>query len=270
MSVKERNAVVAAARDSLKVVPKTALPVFDEVFEVSGTRTAKATRKSAVKTFRLRVPIRLSEQDERISESIVSNQTNFVSDEYGRRRAGFSQQSRKIVNQGLADGKSSREISRELKLRLGSSTFNRNKHYWDTVSSAFINQARTAGELSVFDEAGIEKFVFEAALDEVTTDICRFMHGKEWTVRSGLKQFQEVAAASKPEDIKDIQPWVRNSRDDDGNRVMVYDQGGTRHTVARIEQSAVGSKDSTGKYSNAVSDKTLQGNNITTPPLHGL
>lgn len=270
MSAKARSKVVAAAKKSLKVIPKTALPVFDEVFEATGKRTAKSTKAAAVRQFRLKVPVKLNEQDTRIADNIASSQANYIRDEYGRRRDEFAVQTRKIVSDGLRNGRGSREISKELQLKIGAKNINRNKHYWDTVSSAYINRARTFGELAVFDEAGVSKFVFEAVLDERTTDICRFMHGKEWSVKQGLQQFEEIEASKSPEDIKNTQPWVWNSSDENGNRVMVYEKDGARQTVARIKESGVGSKDALGSYSHKASNRALEDSNITMPPLHGL
>lgn len=264
------NAVIGAAKQSLTSVPTQTMPVFEGIWEASADRTVKGTRISSKRRFKLKVPVKLSAQDKRISKHISASQSNFITDEYGRRRNGFSRTARSVVRKGLDEGKSSRQISAELRRQITGKSLRRNQHYWDTVASSFVNRARTFGELSVFEDAGIERYVFEAVLDERTTDICRYMHGKSWTVASGLKQFKAVDGLKDPDAIKDSQPWAFTAKDDDGNPVLAYKKNGQRRHIAEIVSSGFGKKDSTGSYKNAVTDRTLQSNGISMPPLHGL
>jgi len=145
------------------------------------------------------------------------------------------------------------------------------KSYWNVIAGVFVNRARTYGQLASYDEAGIQRFVFEAILDEVTTDQCATLHGRVFETAAGLDRYRQVEQSGDPESVIDLQPWIRVGKDPDtGNRIMfTQNRGGGRQFVGEIVQSRVGTLDSTGKQRNVVSSAALQ-NEIGAfmPPLH--
>lgn len=52
------------------------------------------------------------------------------------------------------------------------------RNYWLTVASTWTGRARSAGQLHAFLDDGKTKGRIEAMLDERTSKICRFLHGK--------------------------------------------------------------------------------------------
>jgi len=72
--------------------------------------------------------------------------------------------------------------------------------------------------------------------------------------------------------LKIIQPWITTGRDDaTGDRAMFYrDAKGEKVIVATIEQGAKGTADKIGDYSQKISDKGLQDQGLSMPPIHGL
>ena len=137
------------------------------------------------------------------------------------------------------------------------------------VAGAFANRSRTWGQLSSYSEAGIQRFLFEAMLDEVTTNVCRLMHGKSWAVEAGISLYERIEALENPQDIKSVQPWVRDGRDADGNSVLQIGSAGQFQTVARVLESGVGRQDDVGRFSQTMSDTELIANGVIVPPLHG-
>jgi hypothetical protein len=118
-------------------------------------------------------------------------------------------------------------------------------------------------------ESGIEEFEFEAVLDEVTTNVCRMMHGRRFSVGPGLRRFAEVEQAKDPEDVKDLQPWITQGKTEDGGTVLFYRSRGAAKFVAGVDESAVGERDKSGKFSNVLGRGAMERAGMTTPPLHG-
>ena len=95
------------------------------------------------------------------------------------------------------------------------------------------------------------------------------MHGREFTVENAMQRFEDVEAASDPEAITSLQPWVQVGADDDGNQVLFYKRGDRRHVVAQVDEPAVGQLDRVGRYSRALSTDQLEAAGVVVPPLHG-
>lgn len=134
---------------------------------------------------------------------------------------------------------------------------------------SFANRGRTYTQLAAFDEADIERFRFEAVLDEVTSQVCRFMHGRAFSVERAVQRFDEVEQVRDPEAISDLQPWMRVGADPDGNQVLFYERGGRRRMVAQVDEPAIGRADQVGRYSRALNNDELEAAGVTAPPLHG-
>lgn len=101
------------------------------------------------------------------------------------------------------------------------------------------------------------------------SEICRFLHGKVFSVSRGLATFEQVEA--NPEAIKTLTPWVRDGVDDKGRQTLFVDRGGGRtRRVAVVDKPAVGTRDQRGSYSAGLSPSRLQDIGISFPPLHGL
>jgi SPP1 gp7 family putative phage head morphogenesis protein len=264
-----RDQVVRAARQALQGVEAQVLPAVDHVFEVEGERVVGKTRRSTVRRLGLRIDADLSTTDERIARFVRESQGNFVRDEYGRRREAFTQRAKEIVASGMERGLGREDIVGELAKTMGEQAFDRSRDYWEVVSMVFTNRARTATQLSTFEEAGIETYRFEAVLDEVTSEVCRFMHGKVFTVSKATDRFRQVERARDPERIRDIQPFMQVGADREGNEVLFYERGARRRAVAQVDEPGVGEADRIGEYSRPLSNEQLEAAGVTVPPIHG-
>lgn len=263
-----RARVLDAVNTAIGAVPTAALPRVSETFRIVGPRIAGESRRSSVRRFGLSIPVSLTEADRRAIEGVRRNTTAFVRDEYGARRAEYAQDARDIVGRGLEEGIGSSEIAERLGERLGAA-LGRGDAYWQVVAMSFANTARTGSQLGAYAQAGIQRYVFEAVMDEVTSDICRYYHGREFEVAPALAQMRAQTSAEDPESVRESNPWIREGRDADGNRILYFERGGDRTTVATIERSGVGSRDDTGSFSGGMSSSALQAEGIPYPPLHG-
>ncbi len=272
LTPKRRNEIILAASASIGLAADKVIPVANKIFDKHAEPIVLNTKKSTFRQLKLPVPIDLSPRDKRVVRFVSKSQSNFVRDEFGRRRKMFSARARHIVSGGLDKGLGSKEISRELNRRLGPTSLARRKPYWDNIASIYANRGRTFSQISSFQEAGIKRYKFEAIMDEATSNICRYMHGKTFSVDEGIKRIDEVERLRDPEKIRDVQPFVQDGVDDEGKPIMYYGgraPGERRVTVARITESGLGTKDKRGSFSGGLKNEQLSNAGISMPPLHG-
>jgi len=269
LSPEARDQVVRAARQALGAVEAQVLPQVEQIFEVEADRVVGAARRSTVRRFGLRIGADLSRTDERIAKFVRESQGNFVRDEYGRRREAFSTRAKDIVASGVERGLGRDDIVKDLSEAMAREAFDRSRDYWEVVSTVFANRARTFTQMNAYDEAGLERYRWEAILDELSCERCRFLHGQTFTVAGALRRFREVERLRDPEAIRDVQPFVQVGADDEGKRVLFYERGGRRRAVAQVESSAEGERDVVGRYSRALSSTQLEAAGLGQPPAHG-
>jgi hypothetical protein len=125
-------------------------------------------------------------------------------------------------------------------------------------------------QISAYAEAGIERYVFSAVLDEHTTDTCRYLDGKVVETAEGLRTFERLEASDDPLAIKQIRPWVRERVGDDGMRNLVVDRGTQRSVLAVVERSGYGARDDRGAFSRGLSGREVATEGVGFPPFHGL
>lgn len=264
-----RDQVIRAAREALGAVDDQVLPHVDQIFEIEADDVVRRSRRTTVRRLGLRIGTDMSRTDERIARFARESQGNFVRDEYGRRREEFSARAKDIVAAGVERGLGRDDIVSELSSTMAREAFDQSRDYWEMVSMTFANRARTYTQLGAFGEAGIEQYRFDAVLDEVTSEVCRFMHGKVFTVGRAMDRFREVERARDPESIREVQPFMQVGADREGNQVLFYERGGRRRAVAQVDEPAEGVRDEVGRYSRALSPVQLEAAGVSVPPLHG-
>jgi len=268
LSAAARDRVVRAAREAIGGVAAQVLPRVDQVFEVEAKNVVARARATTVRRFGLHIGASTTQTDGRIATFVRTSESNFIRDQYGRRQDELGQRARDIVASGLEQGLGRDDIAADLAAQLAP-VVSRGKPYWETVAMSFANRGRTYTQLAAFDEADVERFRFDAILDSVTSEVCRFMHGREFSVDRAMQRFDQVERARDPETITELQPWMQLGADSDGNQVLFYDRGDRRRVVAQVDESAMGRDDEVGRYSRALSNEELEAAGVTVPPLHG-
>jgi SPP1 gp7 family putative phage head morphogenesis protein len=243
------------------------LPKIQQTLSFAAKDIIPSAKKSAVHTFDLNISPNLGATDERIGNYVRVSSAHFIRNRYGDRMNQFADQARDIVAGGLERGSGSADIAEQLHNQLGTHA-ERGRSYWNVVAMVFANRARTMTQLAAYHEAGIEAYRWESVLDEATSTVCRFMHGRRFPVHAAMQRFQDVESADRPEAVKELQPFVSMGRD--GERAaLVYGQGDSRSVVAHVTDDASGRRDETGSYANAMADDALAAAGISTPPIHG-
>lgn len=270
-----RKTLTAANAELRKATPRVVAKVSNH-FDVHMTKTAKGTRASTKKRFKLKIESDFNKVDQRVVSQIAKSQGLFVTNQYGRLHKTFTAESKKIVASGLEQGLRNEEIAADLASAAQKYGTLRTGNYWRVLSSAYTSRTRSYAQLASYNDAGIQKYRFEAVLDERTTEECRFLHGKVFAVKNGLDRHRDMESLSDPTDVKSITPWVKSrvldSGPDAGKREMfVTDKdGGNERRVAVVAESAFGKVNETGKFKDTMSLTELDANGISEPPLHGL
>lgn len=252
-------------RDSANAV----MPGVVGVAEVESPRLTGETRKATRKKHALNIAVDTNAFDKRVIEFNVNSQGNYITNEFGTRSEVFSRQSRQIVSGGLVRGESRDVIAERLDKTLRANGIARSKNYWKVAAGVFVNRARTFGQLSAYKDADIRRFIFESMLDEVTSDVCRMMHGRFFSVDLGIETFNKIEALPDPLDIRNVQPFARTRNVDGNQEIQISPPGGEPLRLASVVESAVGQRDKVGRFSNTLSDVELQAAGVTMPPLHG-
>jgi hypothetical protein len=176
--------LVDGANEILRTKIVNALPPkLNGILEVEGPRISERTRQSVVKRYGLEIGSDLTSRDRKAEKNVRKLTINYVRDELGDRVENVSKKARGIVERGLSKGFSSREIVKDLQRGLGKQV-SRGPGYWRIVANAFTGHARTFSQVAALEEAEFTHWTFEAVVDEVTSDVCRFYHGRVFPMRN--------------------------------------------------------------------------------------
>ncbi len=252
---------LAAAGRSTTLIPQRIQVPLDE----AATAVINATRTHSRQVQELAIGARFNALDQRVARHIVNAQGLFVRDEYGRRLDVFGREARQVVASGLERGLGRVDIAGEIQAAARAALIDRAPFYWEVVASAFVGQGRSFAQVSSYAEAGVRRYRIEAVLDERTTHICRFLHGKTFAVADALRKFEQVERLEQPEDIKRLLPWVRERLD--GERLTLHGAG---VPVADVARSALGRRDDVGEFRPYVAEERLGDAGLGFPPFHGL
>ena len=229
-----------------------------------------ATRSEARRRQGLAIGARFNALDRRVIDHVVSSQGNFVRDEYGQRLDAFGQKARGIVADGLEQGLGRDDIAADLQRAARASLVEQSPFYWEVIASSFIGQGRSFAQMSSYAEAGIERYVIHAIVDEATTPICRYLDGKEFGVGDALDRFERVESIDEPEEIKTVLPWVREQVDPETGRTLLFvERGGGRIPLADSLNTGSGRSDDRGSYRSLANDEVLREAGVLFPPYHG-
>lgn len=269
MTARQRDQAIAQSSKIIRDSATRVMPGVIGVAEIESPRMVGDTRKATRKKFKLDIAVDTNEFDKRVIDFNISSQGNYITNEFGERSEVFSRQAREIVGNGIAGGEGREVISDRLDKKLTKSGIARSKNYWNVAAGIFVNRSRTFAQLSAYKDADIRRYIFEAMLDEVTSDVCRMMHGRFFVVDLGIEMFDKIEALPDPLDIRNVQPFARTRNVDGNQEIQINPPGGESRTLARVVESAVGQKDKIGRFSNTLSDVELQAAGVTMPPLHG-
>lgn len=167
----------------------------------------------------------------------------------------FQKKARNVLTDALERNLPQKEVTAALKEAVGTTVGN--DSYWNVVGSSWMNRSRNWSNLETFDSAGIKNYQILAIIDERTSDVCRGLNGKTFSVGSQIKILEKASQATDLDAFKKEVPWLRSFTDEDGKSVVGIKTGN------RFKKITVDGK-LQGKSS------TLQKKGFAMPPFHGL
>lgn len=267
-----REKVVDAARGAIaSTAGPRVLPQIAHTFRVTSEKIVDGTRQRVIEEFGLNIGVRTGAAGTDTGAVVRASNAaaNFVRDEYGRRADAASNIVRRIVAGGIEKGYDRHEIGGQIAAALESQGIRRSRAYYDMAAGVHMGRVRSFSTLTAYQDAEIERFKFEAVLDELTTAQCRFLHGRSFEVSVALKKIEEVDAAEDPAAVAHVTPWINTGRDENGSEFLyVKEADGSRTRIAEVDDSGRGQIDATGKFRPHLSDAALSARGVVTPPVH--
>lgn len=254
-------------RGIVRGIPGEARVHLATILERNVRRAIEDTRKGLRFTFPALATMGLPDSlVDPFVDRVVTTTIGFWEQELERRAFEAAEAARRIVSNGIAEGKTSEQIGSAIAEELKTIGVGQDAAYWNVVSSAVEGQARSFAELSAMKRAGVKHFEVVAVLDERTTEFCRFMDGKILSVDVGLEGLRQ--AWESPERVREIRPWMRIGRDAEGRRTIEVPREGGSITIASIVRSGAGIAGDHGEFENGLDNEELDGLKIGPPPYH--
>lgn len=266
LTAAEREAAIAEAVSALPVAARYATLVRP-VFAAELTSLLTAARLAAFSDLR-EAARALGIEDFETLDALANGQSRYIASFMVKRNQELEKRFRAIIARAVDEGWRRQDVSRELEgLLKPTEILRRQRGYYDVVAGAAVGYTRTYGQLSAFRDAGIERYIWESVLDEVTTDVCRFMHGHVFEVGAALDVFSRMA--THLDAAKEAAPWLRMGRNADGQTILYTKTDSTRREIAVVVRSGVGRKDDQGQFSTVYDAARLQALGVCLPPAHG-
>jgi SPP1 gp7 family putative phage head morphogenesis protein len=237
-----------------------ALKGYSQQVTVTANMVGESAKKMVREKFLPRIGVSLSSPNVAALAQIGTQQGWFLRDELGFRSDSVTAMGRKVVHEGLAAGLGTYEIADDLQRRVPGMWNQMGKNYANVVAANALSRSRTYSELSSYQEAGIKMLEIVAVLDERTSDICRAMDGQCIPVDGAMGIATAAANVKKPEDVRKVAPFVRQS----GNELF----GAGKQRIGTIQRSGVGNADDRGSVAFDRMGSQLLGCRIGPPPFH--
>lgn len=267
LGAEERARVLRRAADVLRTLPSDLRGRTLDRVQAAALRMERRARASARRQFGLRVPSRPPVDRLRAATANARLTPDFVEDEYERRADRFEEVALLALLAGLNAGEDSRQIAS--RLATVTESFIRRPDYFTGVAASVLNRARTDALLGAFAEVGVDTYEVVAVLDERTCVKCRFMHGHQFTVQSGVDIMNAAGKASSPGAVTRANPFLRQGRTPTGQQIIyIPGPAGRRDIVAFVAKNAEGTADDRGRFRAEWDSDRLTKAGIGPPPYH--
>ncbi len=263
ISEERRDAIIAAARAEVAGIAATVSPLVEPVLGRSAASLIPLTRKAAISAYDLNLA-QSADWAAGLVGTLRDSQMVYVKDQYENRATLFDSIAKRVVSSGLERGAGRDDISEELASKLTPLGVQRGTDYWNLIATDFSNKTRTTSQMNTFSDAGITQYKYDAVMDEATSEICRLLNGRIFSVEKAKRRTAKALALRDPEQIKDAMPWVQQN----GSQ-LYFRRGGETHPIANVDTPGIGALDQPGTYSNVISNKALEAAGVTVPPRHG-
>jgi hypothetical protein len=131
-----------------------------------------------------------------------------------------------LIERGFSQSEAAKTLRRALKQEFGLLAGGRSEFapsiparfagnpdlYFRGLASTASHQSRTFGKVAAYEEAEILRYRLVNPNDRRTGQICQQMHGQVFTVQTAARHVERIVSAEKPEDVKEIAPWLSGKK----------------------------------------------------------
>jgi len=285
MTTREVDKLYAQLAKEIEAIGPPAAEVVVTRLEAPAAELLDSVRRNLARTLQADVAAALPATRAATYDFLRTSQSLWVTDQYKTRSLTGTRLARGVVEEGLKEGLTNKQIAKQLAEKLKDVVVGRSEAYYDTVATTFANRSRTYASLSTYDELDVRRYRWVAQVDQHTCTACRFLHGKTSRVDAGLRRLTSIQQMKDPQSqVPKTLPWIRHRIVKEGEeeysygggrmtklrvgeRVMYIDRpGGKRLLVARVDE--VGTGTDTGRYSRKMPVGTLEDVGLTVPPSH--
>jgi len=232
------------------------------------TYEAIAQAKEFAKTSYLpRISAAVNKADRVALKHLAARPGFFLRDHLGRVNTQLSRQGKAIVIRGMRQGLGYRAIGKNLREQIPGLWARYGTNYSNVVANAGVQSARAYASVSSFVEAGISYYTWVSVLDQRTTDYCRMMDGMTFTTNGAVEILNRSFQIDNPEEIKQVQPWLRERRDPETGRMQIQTPQGD--VLADVIRSGKGNLDDRGEFLLRKGPDEIQELGVGLPPAHG-
>ena len=116
---------------------------------------------------------------------------------------------RGALDVGVAAGEKRSKLAGRLRSALGAQ-FAKSEDYWQGLANHVVTRSRSFGVVEGMVRAGAVYYQILAVRDARTSDFCKSMHGRVFTVKSAVAVRDQLMAAKDPDQVKAITPWLKS------------------------------------------------------------
>lgn len=145
--------------------------------------------------------------DEDAIKWLQNDQMYWVGNYYDRI---LSDELRNHVAQGVKDGLGRADIGSSLKTFFDDypGIASKPEAYWRGLAANGMNRSRNFGLVPGYQEVGVKEFDVIIVDDERTSEVCKAMAGKRFTIEMALNQRDQLMQATGPDAVKQASPWL--------------------------------------------------------------
>ncbi len=186
---------------------------LENMYRAARAVTAESTGGVATDAFTL--------VDQSSINSLKKNNLFWIRENYTHNvTSGIERATAEALQQGLGRI----ELAADLKRRFAGQ-FDLTDNHWTTISSASLNRTRNTSQIRTYTLADVTMYTILAVLDRRTSEQCRYMDGRTFTVQSAVRRINELEGSNDPADVKNSMPWLRW---DQGRQAPFVDVRGER------------------------------------------
>lgn len=234
-----------------------------------GTLVAKTTRSKNKVLHNLNIDASLSSEDLRFVSTQANASSWYIKDKGGKLTTLFREDAQSILTVGAREGLDPKRVSDDLFNLYKGSVVGRPKSYFQLVAGASLVRSRSYSDIDSYYDAGVSTFIFRSVMDNRTSEQCRLLNGKEFSIKEQKARLGllESVSSEDPEQVKEITPWLTEKKIGD-ERFLGYKKRDRFMKVARINRYGAGTKRS-GQYEQLKTDEELAAAGVVVPPVHG-